>query len=143
MKRTIILLTTVLMPLLASAQLNITSGTQSYKTLASARVGNVKLKKAWDGFDIAASTNRGRSLILHLGDNATQAIATLEDMNRLLNTMEKNDFVSVYSQGCSIIIRKITNSTLSLQEVSFWYEGSAYLYRGEINKFLRILKKYD
>lgn len=143
MKRTIILLAAVLMPLLASAQLNITSPLRSRTDLASTRIGGVLLYKNDFGFNISAETRRGRMLILHLGNDAAQAIATLEDLNGMLKNCKVNDYVTVYSRGCYITISKATSGTLLLIDDDRAYEGAAYLYRTEIKKFLNAIKRYE
>lgn len=143
MKRTIILLAAVLMPLLASAQLNITSETQTYKTLASARVGNVKLDKGAFGYELCSFTKWGRVITIDLGATPSQARESLEDLLRLINTMKGNDYVTLHSHGHDILIWKVFGCTLGLENTDQRYKGEAYLYRGEIKKFLKVIKQYE
>lgn len=142
MKRTIILLAAVLMPLLASAQLNITSETQTYKTLASARMRNVSLTKSDEGFVIATS-GRYESIFLRLGNTTELAKASIEDLIRMIDTMSQDDYTSVYSFGRSIMVKKYGRSTLALTDINRRHTDFAYLYRGELNKFLNAIKRYE
>lgn len=141
MKRFIIILSLIAMfPFMASAQLNIEKKVDKFETIATMRVGVIKLLKSADSYCIQMkSTNQFDSLcFFYLGKELDGSKQTLKDLLTIMETIKKSEIIVVKDALGKEF--KLTKDMGTLYLDTDGYAGRCTLTKGEINKMITSIK---